>query len=795
MPARLTATSPSRSGTTTIGFTAAAGQSVHIDQPVVVQLLGEPAQSFGYDEFRGDDREGWVAVVRATLADGTRLVVHDHYRLVGDTTVGIDREVDVVEPGAGAGLRVALSMSTAAAGAVEEEWQFFIPGTLYNRNDNDGDGVEDYLGTYVQDVRDDKNGILGVLAREPGSGATFTLARLDKPSFDTAVTTEQLSARYFVQDTDIGSLGMAPAEDGQVALRGSYPFSEEFSFCLDTDGSGWAAYLPVRGGVVAHVRYELRATHSADLTEAIWDFYETQRENLGTTRPRPDVTLEESLEHRQLLTQLYYRGWGREENAREPAGYLVHFSPRTGRTLGSLLEFGFSGDQALLAYVQTVWGQQKGVPLYVQRAAKVLDFFVNHCQLPNGFSHGIYDPLDDDFTHWFTGILMPFQYAADEPAVRRYVGKQIADALMPVARELRDQQGNYLRTMCESVYPLLLTYERTGRTHETWLEAGERFGSFLLDTQADDGSWFRAYAPDGTGLTSPAAWFGASYQEQKSGTIFPVPVLALLHRITGDDRYARAAAKATEFIIDTFVTPVAYMGGLNDTTHIKSVKTDAVGVMFLMRSLLKAYQLTRDPRHLAATVKAAKVLASWVYLWDVPMPPGTLLNQAGFRSTGWAACDVIAGGTYLDNEFLEFTGDLANVAVLADMPALLEIAELVEHGMQHALSTPGNDHGYVAPGIQCEGVLTSYWLSAPDTTEFSGAVNKVKGDDNDTCNALINGQAAYGIYDLLDSFGTTDFAQIRRDHFGAGNRDRGPVADNGAPVDSRPGPGHQQAGR
>ena len=143
------------------------------------------------------------------------------------------------------------------------------------------------------------------------------------------------------------------------------------------------------------------------------------------------------------------------------------------------------------------------MPLYVDRARTVLDFFVNHCQLPNGFSHGIFDPLNDRFTHWFTGILMPFQYAEDETEVRRYVGRQIADALTPIARELRGQEGNYLRTMCESVYPLLLAYQRTGAVHPHWLEAGRRFGSFLLETQAEDGSWFRAYAPDGTGLTSP----------------------------------------------------------------------------------------------------------------------------------------------------------------------------------------------------------------------------------------------------------------------------------------------------
>jgi len=93
---------------------------------------------------------------------------------------------------------------------------------------------------------------------------------------------------------------------------------------------------------------------------------------------------------------------------------------------------------------------------------------------------------------------------------------------------------------------------------------------------------------------------------------------------------------------------------------------------------------------------------------------------------------------------------------------ILRIAEIVHHGMQFALSTPGNDHGYVAAGIQCEGVMTSYWLSAPDETAFSGAVAKTKGDDNDTCNALTNGQAAFGIYDLRERFGTDDFTEIRQ---------------------------------
>ncbi|SFN60827.1 hypothetical protein [Mycetocola miduiensis] len=741
---------------------------VELTTPVIVTVLDhEPARS-GYDTV--DDDNGSVrGQAHVELVDGTVVSVTDLLSVADDNAVRLDRRVTVVALGSGSGLQVRLEGVSRTTGTTESEWQYYLPCTLYNRNDGDGDGVEDYLGSYTQDLRDDKNGALAALARSPKTGTAFSIARTTVPTFDTAISADDLRARSFVQSTDIGSLGLAPGSDGSVTLRASYPFAEERSFSLDTAGTGWEAYAPLTADLEMNLSYEFRIeVGTPDLTEAIWALFEHQRQQLGTQRPSPDVSLDESVEYRQLLTQLNYRKWSKDENEKEPAGYLVHFSPRSGEVRGSLIEFGFSGDQTLVAWAQLAYGYRTNVRLYQDRARSVIDFFVRHCQLENGFSQGIYDPIHDRFTYWFTGILMPFQYAEDEEDVRRFVGRQMAEALMPIARELREVEGNYMRTMCESFYPILLAYEldaANGRTNDEWLTTGRRFGEFLLDAQAEDGSWFRAYEPSGDGLTSPGAWFGKSYVEQKSGTIFPVPVLTMLHRLTGDERYLTAAEKAADFIIQNYVEPTVYMGGLNDTTHIKSVKTDAVGVMFLMRSLLKAYEATSRRPYLDAAVKSAKILSSWVYLWDVPMPEGTLLAEAGFKSTGWAGCDVIASGSYLDDEFLEFTADLVRIAELAGEPALFDIAELVEYGMQYGVSTPTNDHGYVAPGIQCEGILTSYWVSAPDTTEFSGAVNKVKGDDNDTCNALTNAQAAYGIYSLVDAYGTSDFSELRNQIF------------------------------
>jgi hypothetical protein len=755
-------------------FLSAAGVPwIHIREPVRVRTLGpETAATASYASVEAlpPDKTGegrWRASAHLETADGTTLEVLDTWCQNGGAGVQIDREVRVTTVGLARGLRIEFRATTVFPDVRHfEDLEFFIPGALYKRNDTNHDGVEDYLGTYVQDYRDDRLASLAVLAYAPRVGRYVALTRGDSPELDTPIRPPELLSRHFLQETDIGSLGLAPIDAmGQVCLRASYPFAEEFSYCLNTNRDGWAAYRPNQAGQVLRVSYRLHLGEAPSLTDAIWDLTRHQMGVLAAKPQKRAFTLEDSLEWRLMLTQQYYREWDKAENPAEPGGYLVHFSPRSGRTQGALLEYGFSGAQTLLAYTSLVYGYRKRVPLWTMRACRVIDFFVGHCQRENGFCYGMYDAAKQEHVYWFTGILMPFQYARDEAALQRYLGSQVTRALAPIAEKLRSIQGNYTRTMCEAIYPLLLAYrteQEQGNRHDGWLHAGQKFGAFLLRAQGTEGSWHRAFDVEGRGLEEPVEWFGAGDTERKSGTIFPIPVLAELHKITGDRNYLEAAEKAARFIIQTYVEPVEYVGGLNDTTHIKSVKTDAVGVMFAMRSLLKVYEATQNPFYLEGAVKAAKVLASWVYLWNVPFPAGSLLATCRFKTTGWAGCDVIPGGSYLDNEFLEFTGDLVKVAEHSGERGLFDIAEIVAFGMQHALSTPAEMMGYVAPGIQCEGIMTAYWMSDPDVTGFSGAVNKSKGDDNDTCNGLTNGQAAYATFELLENYGTLDFDALRQ---------------------------------
>ncbi len=711
---------------------------------------------------------GWIATGEVVGPEGSRLEISDTFWPVDATTVQIDREITISAAGKSSGIRIEFNAETAITETEElKNWEFFIPGALYKKNDTDHDGVEDYLGTYVQDYRDDRLGSLAVLAFLPARQRYVALARCSLPQHDTAITGEQMLSRHFVQTTDIGSMGLAPLENdpSQISFRASYPFAERFSYCLNTNRDGWAGYLENRVGAKIRISYTLTAGTAVSLTAAIWEITKRQMSALHTAPHQSDFSLDDSLDYRTRLTQQYYRKWDKAENPKEPAGYMVHFSPRSGKTQGTLLEYGFAGAQTLLAYVGLNYGYAKEKRLWVERAKTVIDFFVNHCQLENGFSQGIYDVEKQEFVYWFTGILLPFQYADDKATLQRFLGSQITNALWPISQVLRGIKGNYTRTMCESIYPILLAYKcarNHGETHHHWLTAGERFGAFLLRTQTEDGSWFRGYDSLGAGLEHPPEWFGSSNTEKKSGTIFPIEVLVTLHEITGNPSYLRAAEKAGNFIVHTYVDPVEYVGGLNDTTHIKSVKTDSVGVMFVMRSLLKLYEATQNRVYLDGAVKSAKILASWVYLWNVPFPKNSLLGNANFESTGWAVCDVIPAGSYLDNEFLEFTGDLIKISELSGEEALFDVAEIVEYGMQQALSTPERMLGYSTPGIQCEGIMTAYWMSDPEITEFSGAANKVKGQDNDTCNGLINGQAAYGLFDLQERYGTTDLTAIRR---------------------------------
>lgn len=185
------------------------------------------------------------------LQDGTRVSVEDRWT-PSDEQDGflIDRTVVIEESGGAEGLRVELTVDLALPGEAAY-WQFFISGALYNRNHTNLDGTEDYLGSYTQEYRDDRNGHLAVLAYLLGARLGVSLARTSLPVLDSPVSHDELTSGVVVSQSDIGSLGLLSKEGAPLRLRAGYPFGEERSFSLDVSGRGWAGFLPVAPGAAS----------------------------------------------------------------------------------------------------------------------------------------------------------------------------------------------------------------------------------------------------------------------------------------------------------------------------------------------------------------------------------------------------------------------------------------------------------------------------------------------------------------------------------------------------------------
>ncbi len=744
---------------------------IQLDFPVKVQILGGKNIRVRYDRVK-EEHGIYVAEASVKVDEEYELYLTDTWSLNEKEQIRLDRRAECVKSAKEKGIRVTSEFRIEDAKAESfDDYRIIFPGAFYNKNDTDGDGMDDYLGTFEQDYKDDRNPGLSETVWCSESGSYIALIRADVPSADEPVTREQIKERHFCLDTEIGSLGFSPSGQkvNEVIFRCDFPFCERNSFCLNVDASGWAGYKKMGKGDSFEVSYILAAGRAEDLTEAGWQVSKLQMDRILQENVAIPFTMEESMECRREMTHNSYREFPEKEM--KPAGYFVHFSPRKSYGKQNILEYGFSGQQQMLAYVMLRAAKDLKDGEYRRRAIQTLEFFMKKCIHESGIPYGLYDVDKEDYIFWWTGVLFPFQYSQDRNELVKYLGPQVVESILPVAEELKKHKGNYTRTMVESMYYLWLCYEtekKNGCIHEDWKQAVIAFCDKFSEIQNEDGSWNRAYTMTGEPISEPEMWFGCNQIERGSGVIFPIEVMTKVYEETKEEKYLKACVRAADFICGNYVEDIKYIGGLNDTTHKKSVKIDAVGVMFAMRSLLCTYEICGGQKYLKAAEKAAEVLSTWTFLWDVPFSRGTVLGDHGFQTTGWAGCDVIPAGSYVDTEFIEFVPDVMRIAQYCKNPYLAKLAKIVYLGMQHGTSTYKDMYGYKMAGVQCEGYMNSLWLSDSENPEFSGAVAKLKGDDNDTCNGLINGQNLATMHWFLDHYGTLDVDAAVRQIFQEG---------------------------
>jgi hypothetical protein len=618
--------------------------------------------------------------------EGRSYSVVDRWTPIGPDRIQLDRRLSIgpVLPGAHAGTEgVQFHLELRLEREDIGPWRFFVPGILYS--------PDQWAGQRLYSFSDHRLAYPMVATYHAPTGNMLSLVRGIPAEHDSQPLRRQGDSR-FLQRTDIGACGLSHESQG-IGLHVYWPYHEgDRSVSLDALGTPASAFLPVAAeGCEARLVYEIWAFRAETYAEAVREAF---RRAVAIADPQPPTlpyTLEEAIELRLSSARRTYQEWGNGE-----AGFVLNFDPERGHSTPAkafgasfashemadsqeILEYGFTGRQLNVAYVLA----ERYPDEWLERSRRIVDFFVDRLTTPSGWI----------FTLYHCGKKRPL-YACGDPdgPVMHYLGRT-------------DEAGTYTRMMVEAASDLLLNddlHRSLGRVDDRWRETARRFGNFLLEVQNDDGSWHRAYTPEGDCIRAND-WFGTTERQAKSATAIPIPyLLALAGRLPEEagQRYVTAAARAAAYVIREHVPSDDYRGGTLDNPNV----VDKEAALLTMRALLSLYERIREGRYLDGAIRAASLGLTWHSIWNVPNIPGTRLARASVRSVGWGGINSVWGAGVTDIYTLFFLEDWVRLRQLTGDALFTRIADLIAHGTQQILAHPGELHGFADIGMQPEGI-------------------------------------------------------------------------------------------
>ena len=225
-----------------------------------------------------------------------------------------------------------------------------------------------------------------------------------------------------------------------------------------------------------------------------------------------------------------------------------------------------------------------------------------------------------------------------------------------------------------------------GLERPEWLAFCRRYGDWLVSAQNADGSYPREYS-----------FVGTAMERSKDTTDHPIRFLCDLFHATGDIRYRTAALRAGGFCLHSVHDAYAYVGGTPDNPNVM----DKEAGMMALDAFLSLFDITDDPRWLAAATQAAQYSETWVYCWSIPVPEGdpkvvfprnrTTVGLS-LIATGHSGCDTyMASAPFLFYRLSLLTGD----------SHFLEVARLLLFDTKQLLDWD-DTLGYASPGLQVE---------------------------------------------------------------------------------------------
>jgi hypothetical protein len=651
-----------------VAFALGDGAAIEVKLPINWSFLDGIAGSHGYNSLSID---GAIAIGVGEFACGkAQGAITDDWSI--EDAVRLRRHVRA-NPGPGA-INLALEASIEI-----EDSRPFVPGMIYSPTQ--WRRGEMFL------FADHRLAYPIASVWSPALERLFWLARTRPAERDERAERMRGASRYR-QRTQLGSVGFRIDDRGRLIAR--WPYAEEDrSAMLDASGTPAVAFYPLEDGLDLVLEYEFGLRPAAEFSEAI-RLVVGRIASLAELKPsNVDLNLFDAIDWRLDSAAKTFRT--------TPAGFsgfMLTFDPQRGydseaKAFGAsfaehamsgsrnILEYGFTGRQLNIAYCLA----KRDLEGWRERASAVIDSFVSRMATHSGWVYTLFDMRTDE----------PL-YACGDPRglVMHYLGAS------PVS-------GTYTRMMAEAGADLLLSAELpelAGDRAASWHGVCQRLAGFFVRVQNSDGSWFRAYAPDGTPIVG-GDWFGEPQEAARTATSPVIPyLLAVAAHGDPGGKFREAAIRGGRYVLMHQVAPAEFRGGTLDNPNL----VDKEAAFLVMRALLALSRHDEDPAWLSGAIAAAWTAVSWHSFWPVPTLAGTPVGAAAVRSLGWGGINSVWGVGVTDIYSLFFAGDLARLGAVAKIPLFGRIAELIAGSSLELLSRPGRLYGFADTGMQPEGI-------------------------------------------------------------------------------------------
>lgn len=646
----LTATTPGRIGLRLQLAAKSGPPSAFVqDTPLMVEVVDDRGQAQwlagGYTQ---------VTAARATLScvgrlqspNGTQFRVTDTYRSLPTTgAFTLMRRVDILQAGAAdRGFSSRFSLAPARPSIITD-CDFFAPGIWYKDNRHVPPKA---LASHLKDrcflFREDRLPLPLIMQRDKRDGATLTLAHLD--GHPTTFAGEDGLARVIDARMQFGSVGIVNVAGPSPTFQ--FPGTEgerTYIYGGSLQGNRWAYRShPVQVGFSHSYHLLLQIGRTPDFPAAVRRAWRTVYDQ----QPPPIVIANLAKVYRDGIALLGTYSRTYEGVPSVPFAATVP----DGTVVDTSSQMGFVGQALPAAWLLLQDGLANHDADAVARATALVDLWARKSPTPSGLPRTWYD-------------------------------------IQPGGRLVWRNYHTFLRVASDGVDGALqawATMRRHGQDRPEWLAFCRRYGDWLVQAQAADGSWAREYDFEGRAVNSAT-----------DTTDQAISFLVDLYKATDDARYKQAALRAGDFCRRSVHEAYAYVGGTPDNPNV----LDKEGGMMALAAFLALHDIGGDRHWLEAASQAAWYSETWVYGWNIPMPSDDPKIVFPKRRTTVGLSLIATGHSGADTYMAAAPFLFYRLFLLTGETHFRDVARMLLHDTKQMLDWDGS-LGYKYPGLQTE---------------------------------------------------------------------------------------------